>query len=108
MTDSHEYSGDESARKWLVPPYFAHDPDVREGDWIGFAPGNDFNREIVPPGENETFPDGAVGIRIDDDFWVVAALPYSYREVSIEDIVAEFWPEVSAPVFKPDSGEAQP
>lgn len=93
-------------RENLKDPYFASDPDVVEDNYVGFAPGNDFNREIVEPGTNKMFPDGAVGVRIDDDFWVVAALPLDqYRDVPIQEIVKEFWPEVTKPVFKPDSGD---
>lgn len=55
-------------------------------------PFDDFSKEIVEPGTNETFPNGAVGIRVDDDFWAVAALPYEYKDTPIEEIVAEYWP----------------
>ena len=65
----------------------------------------DFNREIVPPGSSETFPNGAIGVRVDDDFWVVAALPYQeYLNVPIEAIVARLWPECVEATFGPDSG----
>jgi hypothetical protein len=69
-------------------------------------PGLDFNRQIVEPGTNETFPDGAIGVYVDDDFYCVAALPYeAYREVGIETIVAEFWPGyVTEATYAPDSG----
>lgn len=88
----------------LREPYFVSETDVVEDDYIGFAPGNDFNREIIPPGESDSFPDGAIGVRIDDDFWAVAALPYEkYIDVPIEDIVAEFWPNHTNPTFGPDS-----
>ncbi len=81
-------------------------PDVQTAEFVGFAPGNDFNREVVEPGENKTFPNGAVGIRIDDDFWTVAALPLAeYRNIPIRDIVLKFWPEVTSPEFKPDSDD---
>lgn len=58
-------------------------------------PFSDFSKEIVEPGTNSTFPDGAVGIRVDDDFWIVAALPYDYRDVPLEHIVAEFFEAAS-------------
>lgn len=67
----------------LTPPYFVH----RDG-----LPGIDFCRELFAPGENADFPDGVVGIRVDDDFWSVAALPWSYARKSLADVVAEFWP----------------
>lgn len=66
-------------------------------------PFRDFNREIVPPGVNERFPDGAVGVRADDDFWVLAALPYSCVAFSIEEIVHAIWPEITNAEFMPDS-----
>lgn len=67
----------------------------------------DFNREIVEPGTNEIFPDGAVGIRVDDNFWAVAALPYSYKEKTIQEIVAEFWPDAKNPTYKPDADDKE-
>lgn len=63
----------------------------------------DFNREIIEPFENRDFPDGAVAIRVDDNFWVVAALPLSYRDKSIQEIVAEFWPDAKNVTYKPDA-----
>lgn len=69
-------------------------------------PGDDFNREIIEPGVDDTFPDGAVGVRVDGDFWTVAVLPFEkYHNTSIEDIVAEFWSDIEDPIFKPDSIE---
>ena len=66
---------------------------------------NDFNREIVHPGENKDFPNGCVGIRIDDNFWVVAVLPYSYKDKTIQEIVQELWPDAKNVTFKPDHGD---
>lgn len=81
----------------LTPPYWLAKDQL---------PGLDFNRCIVEPGTNEQFPEGAIGIYVDDDFWAVAALPYEkYSEVSIEDIVAEYWPHyVEAATYAPDHG----
>ena len=63
----------------------------------------DFNREIVNPGTNETFPLGAIGVRVDYDFWAVAALPYEeYINKTIQEIVAEFWPDCPDPEFDED------
>ena len=73
-------------RNDLHDPYWAR-PDDND-PW----PGLDFNRELVPPGKNEKFPDGAVGVRIDDDFWSVAALPWDWRKHTIQEIVAALWP----------------
>lgn len=83
--------------KQLEKPYYV------ERDTL---PGLDFNREIVEPGMNKTFPDGAVGVRVDSDFWAVAALPYGeYRDKPIKDIVAEFWPQyLDQASFGADSG----
>lgn len=56
-------------------------------------PFNDFNKEILAPGLLPEFPDGAIGVRVDDDFYSIAALPYDkYLKVPIQDIVKEFWP----------------
>lgn len=81
----------------LAKPYWV----ARDG-----LPGLDFNREIVEPGRYDAFPDGAVGIYVDDDFWSVAALPLErYRDVPIQEIVAEVWPEYAAQAsYAPDRG----
>jgi hypothetical protein len=99
-------------RDTLEKPYWANGPDVIDGknrdgsSYTGFSVGNDLNREIIKPGENDTFPDGAIGIRADDDFWAVGALPYDeYKDTPIEKIAAKFWPELTDPVFRPDSGD---
>ena len=68
-------------------------------------PFTDFNREIVQPGENDVFPSGALGIRCDDDFWAVAALPLKYRDVPLPDLVRELWPDLAdEATYGPDSG----
>lgn len=66
-------------------------------------PGHDFNKEIIAPGLLDKFPDGVIGIRVDDDFWSVAALPYGeYINKPIEQIVAAFWPDITDAEFGPD------
>lgn len=60
--------------------------------WSVAVPCYDFNKEIVEPGTNETFPDGAIGLRVDDDFWAVAALPYKFRDLQTRDIVDVLFP----------------
>jgi hypothetical protein len=95
-----------NARTELQAPYFADEPETYEEGRTGFPFGNDFNREIVEVGTNKDFPNGAVGIRIDCDFWIVGALPLEeYRDVPIEEIVAKFWPDVTDPSFHPDHGD---
>jgi hypothetical protein len=77
----------EGLKETLVPPYF-YEPDG--------LPGLDFNREFVQPGEQAGFPDGVIGIRVDDDFWCVAAIPLSYADVPLIDIVRILWPDYAA------------
>lgn len=55
-------------------------------------PFSDFNKEIIAPGLMDEFPNGAIGIRVDDNFYSIGALPYSYLSVPIQEIVKEFWP----------------
>lgn len=79
-------------------------------DRFGFAkmpPCWDFNREIAAPGVLENYPDGAVAIRCDDDFWIVAVLPYEFRDVSCPEIVSALWPHVT-PSFNPDTEVEKP
>ena len=54
----------------------------------------DFNKEINHPGDNPKFIEGCVGIRTDDDFWVVAVVPYEYKIMDVQDIVFTLWPEL--------------
>lgn len=82
--------------------------DIKPPYWVAKSddlPALDFNREIVAPGLIDVFPEGAIGVRVDDDFWSVAALPFEkYRNVPIQDIVAEFWPDIMTKAeFNPDS-----
>ncbi len=69
-------------------------------------PFHDFNKEIVLPGTNDSFPDGAIGIRVDDNFFEVAALPYTYLSLSVKEIVSMLWPEIMGRAdltFAPDA-----
>ncbi len=75
---------------------------AKEEDDLGW---NDFCREILHPSDNnEDFPEGAVGIRVDDDFWTVAVLPYEYVGWTLEDVVKDLWPCLEEPRLEPDSG----
>lgn len=66
------------------------------------VPFTDFNKEIVHPGENESYPYGAIGIRCDEDFWNVGVFPYYYKDLTIQEIVSIVWPNVKNPTFNPD------
>jgi hypothetical protein len=86
-------------RAQIQPPYFFTADEL---------PGIDFNREIVEPGEHEGFPEGAVGIRADGDFWTVAALPYSLKEVPLAEIVKQLWPQYADKAdLCPDAGSVE-
>lgn len=83
----------------LSEPYWA----ITEG-----LPGLDFNREFIDPGTDETFPEGAVGIRVDGAFWAVAALPWKYRDMPLSAIVRELWPQYADQAeLCPDGGSAE-
>lgn len=63
-----------------------------------------FNKHIVPKGYNRDFPDGALGIFVDEDFWAVAALPARFQDLSIERLVALLWPDIALEVaYGPDT-----
>lgn len=68
-------------------------------------PFRDLNREISHPGEDPDLPEGAVGIRCDWDFWLVAYLPYRFKNLSCKEIAASIWPDVEDVIALPDSGE---
>jgi hypothetical protein len=65
----------------------------------------DLNRDIALPGTSSDIPDGAVGIRGDWDFWIVAYLPYRFAHLSCMEIASCIWPDVKDVVALPDSGE---
>lgn len=52
----------------------------------------DFNREIIHPGTFERYPDGAIAIRVDGDFFIAAIYPYEFIDISLPDIAALLWP----------------
>lgn len=58
-------------------------------------PSHDFNREMFAPGQHPKYPDGVVGIRTDDDFFVVAALPWKFKNLSVQNIVSTLWPDIA-------------
>lgn len=80
----------------IYPPYYvmAHNK----------VPYTDYSREMIPPNTDDTFPDGAVGIRVDAGFWAIAALPWKeYKDVPLKDIVRKFWPDTMDDAsFEPD------
>lgn len=85
-------------RDEIREPYFIEDK----------LAGLDFNREIVEPGVLDGFPEGALGIRVDDDFWTAAVLPLSYRDVPLKEIVEELWPEYKDEAkYCPDHGSVE-
>lgn len=65
----------------------------------------DLNRDIAHPGDNADIPEGAVGIRGDWDFWLVAYLPHRFSGLSCKDIASCIWPDVDNVIALPDSGE---
>jgi hypothetical protein len=59
------------------------------------VPTLDFNREIYAPGQHPKYPDGIIGIRTDDDFFIVAMLPWKFKHLSLQNIVSTLWPEIA-------------
>lgn len=55
-------------------------------------PGFDFNREIVRPNINPAYPEGVMGIRVDGNFYPVAALPAMYIGLPLQTVVRTLWP----------------
>lgn len=78
---------------------------LHNDDWFVATddlPSRVFNREIAEPGAVSNLPDGAIGVRIDDDFWVVALLPFHFESLSIQELVEVLWPNIPEPEFKED------
>ncbi len=59
-------------------------------------PFTDFNREMFAPGQNPSYPEGVVGIRCDDDFWICAALPWRFKEYGLQKLLSTLWPNMMA------------
>jgi hypothetical protein len=74
---------------------------------IPYNPFGDFNRELGRPGTNPSFPEGVVGIRCDDDFWQLAALPWTFHSLSLPEIVSVLWPDTPDPEYLPDHEEEE-
>jgi hypothetical protein len=74
------------------PPYWFH-TDIDDSPLSTF---NDFNKEIIEAGVSKKLPNGAVGIRVDSDFWAVAFLPLEFKSKTVQEIVLELWPELHA------------
>ena len=71
-------------------------------------PFNDFNKDVHHPGCIATYKmdndidkeyieyidkNGILSIRADDNFWVVSNIPYKFKELTIQEIVAILWPD---------------
>ena len=71
--------------------------------------GLDFNRDLIPPNTSTERPEGIVGIRVDEDFFLVAILPWKYHELNIQEIVQVLWPRLyNKSIFRPDSSYNKP
>jgi hypothetical protein len=47
-------------------------------------------------------------LRVDDDFWTVAVLPFSLARIPLEDVVADLWPGLAEEAsYLPDSGSVE-
>jgi len=89
----HRDSGGEAERR----------EDGRHHVCIHHLPGHDFTKELVLPGTLDgKHRKGVVGVRVDDDFWVVATLPWRFRGLSIQDICAVLWPGIEPIHFEAD------
>ena len=56
---------------------------------------HDFEKVVIEPVPGSIYPDGAVQLLVDDCCWTVAIVPYSWRDLPLQAIVAKFWPEYS-------------
>lgn len=82
----------------------------RRGPFFYTEPGDlIINREIIEPGTNGTFLNGAVGFRFDEDFFAFAALPFRFRKIPVEKVMSILFPDrpVSEYEFLPDSGSPE-
>jgi hypothetical protein len=88
---------------------------ISNGPWTVWKnpPWIDFTRELIEPGyktdpkegEPEEYPEGAITIRGDIDFWIVAVLPRRFEAIPMTDIVRLLWPDIEKPTIYPDTGD---
>lgn len=77
------------------PDFTFIDQSMRLDDWW-FDPKHpfwDFTKCIVDPGTNESYPEGAIGVRGDDNFWSIAVFPDKFKPLTIQEIVTIVWPD---------------
>lgn len=81
-------------RNWRGQNYWF----TRPGDMI-------VNKDVTEPKTNGSYLAGATGFRFDDDFFLFAVLPFRYRNLSNETVMAILFPDVpiSEYTFIPDS-----
>jgi hypothetical protein len=65
-------------------------------------PSHDFNFEVLQAPE---FPEGALKVMSDHDFWTVAFLPLRFRDLGCETVVRALWPDIANPVILPEHGD---
>lgn len=95
------------------------DETFKYNDWW-FTPEakldfDDFTKDVVKPNDTEypnakgevAWPEGATTVRMDDDFFLCAVLPYEYKDLTIQEIVAILWPTVENPRFNPDTQDVE-
>lgn len=80
------------------PEDFENEAGIRKVDvpsekfyYYNEPPTHDFNRELAPPGVDKLFPEGAFAIRCDDNFWVVAVLPWKFVDLTCQEICEVLW-----------------
>ncbi len=77
-----------------------------QGWWFSLRPCDFWlNRELAAPGALPEYPDGAVAIRSDGNFWTEAVLPWTLLEVPLPELAAALWPRV---LEKPELAEWGP
>lgn len=69
------------------------DVTMRYENWwyILHYPFNDFTKEIVEF-EIDDYPEGAIDIRGDDNFWIFAVFPLKFKTLTVQEIVSVVWP----------------
>lgn len=54
-------------------------------------PGTDLHREALAPGAGP-YPDGALGVRAYENFWIMAIVPLIFLDLPFYDLVSVLWP----------------
>ena len=108
--NAYELAGEDELRAYVATmkkKVSEHSTSWHRGKyWFSHPADHIINREIVHPKTNGVYLAGATSCRFDEDFFTFVALPYRFRQIPVETLMAVLFPDepLSKYEFLPDSG----